>query len=177
MNKKATRQKVEAVEHWVPQSHDDVVQAIAEIGRHQRERELIKTAMNDQLAAFKEQFEAQAKPHADRIAELTRGVHLWCETNRAALTKDGKVKFHHFATGEVKWRLRPPSIAVRGAEKVVAFLKGAGLTRFLRTKEEIDKDALLKDLDTARSVVGITVSQKEDFVVQPFETQLEEVQS
>lgn len=177
MSKKTTRQKVAAVEHWVPQSRDEVNEAIAELGRAQRERVRIEAAMNDELAVVKGRHDADAKPLGDRIAELTKGVHLWCEANRARITNDGKVKFHAFATGEVKWRLRPPSIAIRGADAVLATMKKLGFDRFVRTKEEIDKEALLKELDVAKGIGGVTVSQREDFVVVPHESQIEEVQS
>lgn len=176
MTRNASRQKVPAVEHYVCQSREEAADAIAQIGAAQRQRDVIQTAMNDALAEVRALCEARAKPFADRIADLTRGVHLWCEANRASLTNDGKVKFHTFATGEVKWRLRPPSISVRGADAVIATLRKLGLGRFLREKVEIDKEALLKEPDVARQVGGISVVQKEDFVVVPSATQLEEVQ-
>ena len=177
MSKKSTRIKAEAVEHWVPRDRDEVNAAIAELGNHQRERARIEADMNDQLATVKANFDALAKPFGERISELTKGLHLWCEANRAQLTQDGKVKFHDFATGQVKWRLRPPSIAIRGADAVLKTLKAMGMGRFIRSKEEVDKEALLRELDVAQSIGGITVSQKEDFVVVPLESQIEAVQS
>lgn len=172
-----TRIKADAVTHWVPRDRDEVNQAIAELGSRQRERARIQADMNDELARIKERHDAEAKPHGERIKELAKGVQLWCEANRATLTRDGKVKFHEFATGVVKWRMRPPSIAVRGVDAVLATLKNLGLDRFVRTKEEVDKDALLKEPEVARQVGGITVSQREDFVVVPHESNIEEVQS
>lgn len=177
MSKKSTRTKVAAVEHWVPQNRDEVNEAIAELGRQQRERLRIETAMNDEMAQVKAKHDAEAKPLGERISELTKGLHLWCEANRATLTQDSKVKFHDFATGQVKWRLRPPSIAIRGADAVVKTLKNLGLERFIRSKEEVDKEALLKELDVAKGIGGVTVSQKEDFVVVPHESKIEEVQA
>lgn len=177
MSKTKPRVKTEAAAFYVPQSRDEVAEAIAKIGQHQRERELITTAMNEALALRKGEFENEAKPHAEAIAALTKGVHTWCEANRATITKDGKVKFHEFATGEVKWRLRPPSIAIRGADAVMAALKSLRLERFIRVKEEIDKEAMLREPEAIAAVRGVSVAQKEDFVVVPFETKLEEVQS
>ncbi|WP_411832296.1 host-nuclease inhibitor Gam family protein [Pseudoxanthomonas mexicana] len=177
MTKKSTRTKVAAIEHWVPQSRDEVNEAIAKLGRLQRERLRIETAMNDEMAEVKSKHDTEAKPLGDEITELTKGLHLWCEANRATLTQDGKVKFHEFATGVVKWRLRPPSIAIRGAEAVLQTLKKLGLQRFVRAKEEVDKEAMLKELDVAKQVGGVTVSQKEDFVVVPHESQIEAVQA
>lgn len=176
MSKKASsRMKVAAVEHWVPQNRDEVNTAIDEIGRCQRERVRIETEMNDRMAALKAETEGQAKPIGERIAALSKGVAIWCEANRTVLTQDGKVKFHEFATGQVKWRMRPPSIAVRGAEAVLNTLKAMGFDRFIRTKEEIDKEALLREPEIARGVGGVSISQKEDFVIVPHESQIEEV--
>ena len=171
------RIKAAAVEHWVPRDRDQVNEAIAELGRLQRERVRIETALNDEQAQVKARHDAEAKPHGDRISELTKGLQLWCEANRAQLTQDGKVKFHDFATGQVKWRLRPPSIAIRGMEGVMATLKKLDLGRFIRVKEEIDKEALLREPEIAKEIGGINISQREDFVVVPHESQIEEVQS
>lgn len=177
MSKKTTRIKTDAVDHWVPADRDQVNEAIAEIGRLQRERARIETHLNDEQAQVKARHDAEAKPLGERIGELHKGVSLWCEANRARLTQDGKVKFHDFATGQVKWRLRPPSISIRGVDAVLSTLKKLGLDRFVRTKEEIDKEALLRETDVAKTIGGVTVSQREDFVVVPNESQIEEVQS
>lgn len=177
MASKPARIKSAAIEHWVPEDRDAVNAAIAELGRLQRERERIQADMNDRMAAVKADHDAVAKPHGERISELAKGVQLWCEANRAQLTQDGKVKFHDFATGQVKWRLRPPSIAVRGAEAVLSTLKNLGLQRFVRTKEEVDKEAMLREPEVARGVGGVSISQREDFVVVPHESQIEEVQA
>jgi phage host-nuclease inhibitor protein Gam len=171
------RLKRDAVAHWVPTSRDQVAEAIAEIGRCQRERDIVRTAMNDQLSALKTQYEAQAKPHADRISELSRGVQLWCEANRDTLTAESKSKTVRLATGEIKWRMRPPSVSVRGLADVLRTLIARGLDRFVRVKEELDKEAVLAEPDAVIGVPGITISQREDFVIVPFSTELEEVQS
>lgn len=178
MSKKATRQKVAAVEHWVPQTRDEVNEAIAELGRHQRERARIHATMNDEIAAVKAKHDGDAKPLGDRIAELTKGIHLWCEANRARLTNDGKVKFHEFATGLVKWRLTPWSVAVSKVSDVMALLKAKGFQKYIRTKEEIDKEKLLENREAMTDQVkGLTFKQKEEFAVIPHESNLEEVQS
>jgi phage host-nuclease inhibitor protein Gam len=175
MARSAARLKVAAVPHAVPQSAEAVTAAIAEIGRRQRERELIQAAMNEELAQLRERYEAEARPHTEAIAALIHGVHLWCETHRAGLTQEGKVKHHRFASGEVKWRLRPPSVTVRAAEVVIETLKELGLTRFVRVREEVNKEAVLADWEAVGHIKGISISQREDFVVLPWETELEEL--
>ena len=176
MSKK--RLKSDAVTHWVPRDRDEVNEAIAEMGRHQRERERIKADMNDRMAEIKAEHDAAAKPLGERIAELHRGVHLWCEANRAKLTQDGRVKFHEFATGVVKWRITPFSVALTRVNEVLAWLKGSGKTEYIRNTETVDKEALLADREAiGNSIPGVAFKQKEEFSVQPHESNIEEVQS
>lgn len=174
---KKTRIKAEAVDHWTPTTQEEAAEAIREIGFHQSERARLQASMNDALQKTRADFEADARPHAERMAELMKGVQLYCEAHRQALTKDGRTKTVPFASGEVSWRLRPASIVVRGADQVIGWLKAQGWTKFVRTKEEVDKEALGRELELAIKVPGLSVSQREDFVVKPFETKLEEVQS
>lgn len=159
----------------VPQTLEEVNRDIAEIGIAQRERDRIQADMNDSLAAVREGWEVQAAPHAARIKELTAGVQLWCEAHRADLTQSGKVKTAKLASGEVSWRTRPPSVVVRGAELVIEAFKSLGLDRFVRTKEEVNKEAVLLEPEVAKQVRGLTISQGEDFVIKPWDTQLEQV--
>lgn len=159
----------------VPQSLDEVNNAIAEIGVAQRERDRIAADMNDSLAATREAWEAQAAPYAARIKELTASVQLYCEAHRDELTQHGKTKTARLAAGEVSWRLRPPSVAVRGVELVIDAFKRLGLNRFVRVKEELNKEAVLAEPEIADQVKGLSVSQGEDFVIKPWDTQLEQV--
>ena len=175
MSQKKPRIKADAADFPVPQTREDVVSAIAEIGRRQRERDRIQAAMNDELAAIRERYETEAAPHAAAIQALSKGVQTWCEAHRGELTQDGKTKTAALASGEVKWRTRPPSVAVRGMEAVIDLLKRMKLQKFIRVKEEVNKDAILADPEAVREVKGITITQKEDFVIVPFETELEEV--
>ncbi len=158
-----------------PQSRDDVASLISTIGFAQRERAKIAAEMNQALADVRERYEARAKPFGDAIAAHSRGIAAYCEAHRAELTRDGKTKTARFTSGEVSWRLRPPSVAVRGVEAVIDALRRLKLTAFLREKTEIDKDAILRNPDAVRNVKGIAISQREDFVVKPDETALEEV--
>jgi len=60
-------------------------------------------------------------------------------------------------------------------DNIIEACKKLGLARFLRVKEEINKDAMLAEQDLAQTITGVSISQGEDFVIVPFETELEEV--
>ncbi|MBI3445603.1 MAG: host-nuclease inhibitor Gam family protein [Magnetospirillum sp.] len=176
MAKAATRLKIDAAPFAVPQTPEQANDFVARLGAAQRERQIIETALNEALADVKARFEAEAKPHKDEIEALTRGLHTYAEAHRTQLTQDSRVKFHRFAAGEIAWRTRPPKVTIRGAETVIAALKRLGLERFLRVKEEPNKEAMLAEPEVATTIAGISIgSSGEDFIVKPFETQLEEV--
>jgi phage host-nuclease inhibitor protein Gam len=169
--------KADAVTHWVPADRDQVNAAIAEIGTLQRDRVRLEAEMNDELEAVKARCNAKTKPMGERITELGKGVKLYCEANRATLTKDGRVKFHDFATGKVNWRLTPWACSLKKIDEVLALLKAKGLTQYIRTKEEVDKEALLADRATlADTIKGVSFGQKEEFAIEPAESRIEEVQ-
>lgn len=176
MAKKPTRHKTAATAVAVPQSRDQVTEYIREIGERQREIIRIETAMNDELATVKERYEAEAQPHQARIDALTQGLLVWSDANRDALTQGGKTKTAVFPSGEVAWRMRPPSVRVTGQEAVLDILRRSGLVRFIRTKDEVNKEAILNEPAAVASVPGISIQQGEDFVVTPFQAELSEAQ-
>ncbi|KFB96134.1 exonuclease inhibitor, partial [Trabulsiella guamensis ATCC 49490] len=92
------------------------------------------------------------------------------EANRAELTRDGKTKTANLTTGEVRWRARPPSVTIRKVEDVIAMLKKLSLGKFLRNKEEINKEAILASPTEVKGIAGIAIKTGvEDFEIIPFE--------
>jgi len=159
---------------FVAANRDQADEVVRTIGELQRKRETLQTAMNAEIARVKAAYETDAAPVNAAIKELSHGVQVWAEANRADLTKSGS-KTVKLGNGELRWRTRPPSVTVRAAGIVIEALKRLGLTRFLRVKEEINKEAILAEPDAVRDVRGISISQGEDFVIVPLATELEEV--
>ena len=164
----ATRVKQPAKLRFV--SIEQVQSAIKEIGDLSREHTRLTTEMNDKIGATSEQYAPQLKNLEKEIEPLQKAVQEYCEANRDELTEFGKTKTANFVTGEVQWRQRPPSVAIRGAESVLESLMRLGLDRFIRTKNEINKEALLNEPEVAKGIAGITIKTGvEDFVIKPFE--------
>lgn len=172
--KTKTRIKSAAAASSVPQTREQAAQAVAEIGAANRDLSRITADMNDELAQVKERYEQQAEPLRLKINALTQGVQTWAEANRDALTQHGKTKTAALTTGEIAWRLRPPSVRVTGTEAVLDLLRRMGLKRFIRAKDEVNKEAILNEPGAVAQVAGISISQGEDFVVVPFEAELAE---
>lgn len=155
---------------YVPQNRDAVITDIKRIGDLQREASRLETEMNDAIAEITEKFAARIAPIKTDIETLSKGVQGWCEANRDELTNGGKVKTANLVTGDVSWRQRPPSVSIRGVDAVMETLERLGLQRFIRTKQEINKEAILLEPKAVAGVAGITVkSGIEDFSIIPFE--------
>ncbi|HEY1503208.1 MAG TPA: host-nuclease inhibitor Gam family protein [Stellaceae bacterium] len=159
----------------VPQSMDEARDVILEIGKLQRVRTLLETEMNNQLEELRRPFEHDAHFYSAKIKQLSEGLAIWAAANRALLTKDGKTKTAVLATGELRWRMTPPAVSLKNVKDVLAALAKARLGRFIRTKEEVDKEAVLREPDAVAGIPGIKVGQHEEFVIVPNETKLEEV--
>lgn len=169
MAKPAKRIK-NAAAAYVPQSRDAVACDIRRIGDLQREAARLETEMNDAIAEITEKYASQIAPLKTSIETLSKGVQGWCEANRDELTNGGKVKTANLVTGDVSWRQRPPSVSIRGVDAVMETLERLGLQRFIRTKQEINKEAILLEPKAVAGVAGITVkSGIEDFSIIPFE--------
>lgn len=172
MAKKATRIKTDtfAVRY---QTRDEVEVAIKKIGDLNRELERLAIEQNDRLAAITEEYAPLMNAIKEKLAPKQDAVQAWCESRRDELTQNGKTKTGSFNTGEVQWRQRPPSVGIRGVDSVLDSLKMRGFTQFIRIKEEINKEAMLNEPDTAASVPGVTIKTGvEDFVITPFEQEV-----
>ena len=161
------------------QSKDEVIAFVREIGDIMREIKRLETTMNDGIAALQEQYAEQSAPHHQRISELSNAVQLWSEANRNELTDNGRVKFADLVTGIIKWRNDPPKVSVTGVQAVLALLHtNPELERFIRVKEEINKEAILNERDKfdKGQVAGLKiVDGKEQFVIEPHDQQLAQV--
>ncbi len=168
--------KTKATNVPVPQDDSEAREAIREIGDLNREVLRIEAEMNDRIAALQQEYGARVAPLREQALTKQEGLRMFCEANRARLTNGGKVKYHRFATGEISWRLRPARVTIRGKEAVITAIKAARLgKKFLRVREDINKEAMLEDRVTAAAIKGVTIgSDGEDFIVDPFETELKE---
>jgi phage host-nuclease inhibitor protein Gam len=126
--------------------------------------------MNDEIAAITDRYTTVFTPLQEQVKSLTAGVQSYCEANRDDLTHNGKTKSGQFVTGTVMWRTKPPSVVVKGVDAVIEALKKFNLDRFVRTKEELNKEAILNEPTAISGIAGLSIKKGvEDFVIEPFE--------
>ena len=172
MAKKTSRLKAAAAS-YTPQSKEQVSVDIKKIGDIQRELTRIEADANDQIAVIMNQNTPKIEALRAELDVLQKGVQTWCEANRSSITK-GSSKTANLITGEVSWRTKPDSVSIKGVELVLEALKKLKLDRFIRRKEEINKDAILADKKAVENIKGISiVSGKEVFSITPFEQEIE----
>lgn len=169
-----TKRKTPASNLLVPQSQAEAASCLARIGELSRRQTRIETELNDATSRLTETAQSQIEPLREELVRLTAGLQVWADANRAALTGNGRTKTADLGTGLISWRLRPPRVTVRAWEDTVmpALLK-LKLERFVRTKQEPNKEAMLAEPELARSIAGITIGTAgEDFVAEPKELEL-----
>lgn len=155
----------------VPKSKEEISEFIGKIGKHQRQLTQIETDLNDRIEKIKARAEEYISSHQKAIEELVAGIFIFAEKHRDKLTEKGEKKTVHFPTGDILWRRMPfaVSVASRNVKKVIEMCKSFGRKRFIRVKEELDKEAMLREREVAERIWGVNITQKEQFVVKPAE--------
>lgn len=154
------------------QNKAEVMENIAKIGEKQRELTRLETEISDIIAQATNERKNKIDLLQLEIESLQMSVQIWCEANREKILKNG-LKTANLITGEVSWRFNPPSVRLYKSDVVLEKLKEMGLTQFIRTKDEINKDAILADPKAVADIKGITiVSGVEDFIIKPFEVSI-----
>ena len=167
------RAKTKTIAAPAAQSREETEQLIARMGDLQRERARQQADYGDQAAKLKERAEQAVQPIDAEIEDIQGRIQGWCEANRHSITQGGKVKFAAFTTGEVKWRALPPKVTIRGIEKMLEEARRLGLVRFIRIKEEPNKEAMLAEAELAATLPGVSIgSTGEEFGVEPFQPEL-----
>lgn len=157
----------------VPKSLDEAAEFLRQIGEEQRATDAVQSALNAKVDELKTKAMADTMPHQEKISELVEGLFAFAEANRNELTDKGKRKTVEVPTGIFGWRITPPAISLHNIKLILENLKLLKLDRFIRTKEEVNKEAMLIEQEVAKTVKGVSVSQHEEFIVKPAELEVE----
>ncbi|EEJ8782785.1 host-nuclease inhibitor protein Gam [Salmonella enterica subsp. enterica] len=178
MAKKVSRLKAAAAS-YMPQSREQVISDIKEIGDIQRKLTRMETLKNDQIATITSKYTPDTEALNTKLELLKKGVQSWCEVNRDELTGSGRTKTVKFTTGEVSWRTNPLSVNIKGTKAVLEELIKRKWSQFITRKTDINKaainDALKADENApVGKIKGIIVNKDtETFSIAPFEQELD----
>lgn len=164
----STRTKRKAETAVAARDQAEAERFIARLGELHRAMGLENASLAETIAKAKEATATAVAALETEADQLVRGLQIWAEANRHALTDGGKRKTVALAGGTIAWRLAPPAVSIKGAEKVLQYLIENGMEEFIRRKAEIDKAAMLGLPDRAGEIPGVTIGSKgEEFVVEP----------
>jgi phage host-nuclease inhibitor protein Gam len=127
-------------------TRDEVESKIARVAALQAQAVKFKATASKGIAAIAEKCAGHLAPIDAEVGAIVDEIFDWAEANRGDICAEG-TKTATFATGEINWRLDPPSVSLpKKPEKVDALierLRDAKLSFLIRHKAEISKEAVL----------------------------------
>jgi phage host-nuclease inhibitor protein Gam len=140
------------------ESLEDANLTLKEIGLLERELEAIDGDAHKQIAEIKTAAVKAGKPLIKRIADLSAPLGAYAEYNRAELFRDKKTVQLSF--GIFGYR-KSTSISVK--KTTIGLLKKLGLEKYIRVKEEADKEAMAALDDETLTQADAVRKVKDDF--------------
>jgi phage host-nuclease inhibitor protein Gam len=129
--------------------------------------------MDEKLTAIREQYEPHISDFKKKIEEKTALLESWAAANPEEFGKKKSIEMLHgvfgYRTGTPK--LQP--VLRKTWAKILETIKILGFGGYVRSKEEVNKEAILSDaaqgLLTPESLksIGVSVVQDEAFFVEP----------
>lgn len=153
-----------------PITRDDAEVIMGELAYASHSRDKQTAAMNIKLTAVRDQFEPSIASLTKIIAQKEKELHAFADANPETFGKSRSLKMVH---GIVGYRLGNFALkTIRGItwNRALALVKELA-PGFVRTKEEIDKDAILAARNAIRPIdftrMGLRVEQAEKFYAEP----------
>jgi phage host-nuclease inhibitor protein Gam len=155
----------------IKKSRTDAPESLTGADHYVRAIGIAQTKIDEAVAAYeaaveklKAELEQTTKPLEKTRNGFLSGLFAFAHAHKKALTIDSKTVL--LPSGKFLWRFTPPAVDVENDESMIALLKKRGLTRYIRTVEQLDREALLADRKTLK-VAGLRFTQREEFVVVP----------
>jgi phage host-nuclease inhibitor protein Gam len=155
---------------------------VASIASLRRERDAKASEFNERISVIQVELSEAIEPYDRKIAHLATGVKYFADQNKSKLL-EGDSKTIKLPTGQLSYRSQPTSVKTKSSVKLVEKILDENdlsawwakivikLSKvFLRVKLELDKEACLKNKETAREKLGIEFNEDEEkFYIKPAE--------
>lgn len=137
---------------------EEAENALAEIGELLNKIENIDAKGDAKIGQIKAKMAADGKPHRDRIKEIQDGLSMFSKLNKQELFRDKKTV--ETAFGSFGFR---KSTSIRTKKTTLELLAKLFSGKGIRTKEQIDKEALAEWSDEDLAAVDAAKVSKETF--------------
>jgi len=137
---------------------------LSEIAARKRSLDLIKASMNESIDTLKVKAAAEGEELLREIEAREQALVRFAEGNKETLF--GKLKSRVLSFGEIGFRASTKAVLLNRKwswERVLDALKETGALRFIRTKEEVDKEALRALKPEDLEAVGVKLQKDDGF--------------
>jgi phage host-nuclease inhibitor protein Gam len=145
-------------------------QALLQLGQLESLLTKFEASLNTKIQKLRDEYELNTRTSVDLKEQIVIGLQEFCLQNEAEFTEPKTRVLTH---GTIGFRKTPPKLLMlkKFTAKIILdlFRKNKKFTGFIRTKQEIDKEAIhtayaAKELsDKALADVGIVIDQKDEF--------------
>lgn len=157
----------------VPKDLGELSDWLLQIAEEQRYVDIINLELNKAVDELKKNATDDVRIHQEKITQNVDGIYSYAQSHRDELTKGGERKTVELPGGILKWRFTPSKVTLVKVKLVLENLKKLGLERFIRVKEEVNKEDLSKEIELAKTIQGISITQSEEFVIIPAKLDVE----
>lgn len=150
------------------QTWDEVNEAMRRLGELSIEKQKAEGEATIQINEIKAHAEAVANVIQEEIKKIEKDIERYAKENKEAFAKTRNKKLNF---GRISFKATK-SVSCPFTESAIKILKQFGLDNCIRTKEELDKEAI-KELDKNTQVVsiltkaGITIKTADKITIEP----------
>lgn len=152
------------------QSFEEADAKLLELSKHESFIAKKEAAMNEKIQNIKQKFDEETADARAQKNLIESEVHSFCLQNKSEFLKQRTRNLIH---GTIGFRTNPPKVNQLNkkftVKTTIEFLKKLFNGKYLRMKEEIDKEKVLADYaaesidDSQLASVGLRVDQDETF--------------
>lgn len=158
-------------------SREEIEALVGDLARLTNFQQQTTALMDQRITEVRAEYETQLAEAEQQKAALMEAARLWAEANPEEFGKTKSIEMLH---GTMGWRLGNPTLKLVGKNtwaKVLEALKRLRYRKFIRTKEEVDKAAIIARRRTIKpatlAALGVKVGQEDEFFVEPKLTEVE----
>lgn len=172
--------KAQTISAKIPQTRADAEAEMRALGEIRIRIAEIDNTLKEDSQKLIQSAKDKAEPLIAKAKMLEGGLVLYAAAHRKELTDNNKSKRGKLLSGHFEWRQLPPKVSTRGVAAIIAFIQtakgaqGKALSKFLRTKVELNKEAMLADPALAKTLNGVSIgSEGERLEITIYEQSLE----
>ncbi len=149
-----TRKKVDA--EPVLKSWGEVEDALIEIKKIDNEVAKTQAHYDGKITDIKDDFAGKIETPLKRKARLEKDLEEFAAAHKDEVRSEKMERTKELNNGFLGYRWTPWSIKIikKKKEEVIALIKKAKLHKWIRTKDEIDKEAVMKSFDAGKADNG-----------------------